>query len=267
MNTALPDDPAALLAALRPHVAHALVTTDFDGTLAPLQVDPEDSRAVPGTIEALTALTRRGATVAVVTGRDARTVVRLGGLDAVPGIVVAGVYGAETWCAGELLTPDTPAAVEALRDRLPATLADVPADPAVWVEDKRLSLVVHARKADDPVAALAAIREPVTALGEELGFEVHPGSGVLELRLPGFDKAGAIERLVADRPPSAVLYLGDDLGDLPAFAEIVRLRERGVPAWSVAVEASAVPEAVAAADVRVPDADAAVALLTALAQD
>ena len=77
--------PASWSTAFAPHLAGALVATDFDGTLAPLVPDPEASRPVHGAIEALTALAARGAQVAVITGRDARTVVRLGGLDAVPG--------------------------------------------------------------------------------------------------------------------------------------------------------------------------------------
>ncbi|WP_460603498.1 trehalose-phosphatase [Jatrophihabitans fulvus] len=255
-------DADELAAALRPHLDGALIATDFDGTLAPLQPDPEDSRPVAGTVEALTALSVAGAQVAVVTGRDARTVVRLGGLDAVPGLVVAGVYGAETWRDGELTTPDTPEAIEALRERLPRVLDD--ADPAVWIEDKRLSLVVHARRATDPAAALEALTQPVSAVADELGFEVHPGSGVIELRLPGFDKAGAVASLIEWRHPTCALFLGDDLGDVPALEEMQRLRSSGTPAWAVAVASSGVAEASAAADVVVPDADAAVALLSAL---
>jgi trehalose 6-phosphate phosphatase len=104
----------------------------------------------------------------------------------------------------------------------------------------------------------------VTELGTELGFEVHPGSQVLELRLPGYDKAGALARLAEDRP--AALFLGDDLGDLPAFEEIRRLRKAGVVAYSVAVRSSRVAELDGAADVDVPDAAAAVELLRALGE-
>lgn len=255
-------DPSELIAAVRPLVSGALITTDFDGTLAPLMPDPEQSRPSPGAIDALTGLTSAGARVAVVTGRDARTVVRLGGLDAVPGIFVSGLYGVESWSDGDLTTPPTPEAIERLRERLPEVLTD--ADPAVWIEDKRLSLVVHARRAADPQAALDALAPAVSALADELGFEVHPGSGVLELRLPGWDKGGAIARLVAEQRPTCVLYLGDDLGDLPAFAEIGRLREAGIPAWGIAVVSSAVAEVAQVADVRLPDAAAAVELLRAL---
>lgn len=253
-------DAAGIVAALRPQLAGALVATDFDGTLAPLVPDPERSRPVPGTVEALTALAGRGAQVAVITGRDARTVLRLGGLAAVPGVVVAGLYGMETWQDGTLSTPDTPEAIDRLRERLPAVLER--GDPDVWLEDKRLSLVVHARKAADPDAALAALHEPVANLAAELGFEVHPGSDVLELRLPGYDKAGALARLAADH--EAVLFLGDDLGDLPAFGEVRRLRDSGRTAYGVGVRSSNVAELDGAADAYVEDPVAAVALLTEL---
>ena len=148
-----------------------------------------------------------------------------------------------------------------VRERLPQTLQG--ADPDIWIEDKRLSLVVHARRSGDPAAALAAVEEPVSTLGGELGLEVHPGSGVLELRLPGIDKAGALGRLAEGR--TAALYLGDDLGDLPAFDRIRELRDGGLPAWSVAVLESGVEGVGEAADVTVPDAVAAAELLRSLA--
>ena len=258
-------DPAELIENLRPLLAGALVATDFDGTLSPLTVDPGDSRAVPGTVEALRGLVDAGARVAVITGRDARTVLRLGGLDAVPGLSVAGMYGIETWTAGELTTPPVPSSVEALRTRLPGVLNESGADPAVWIEDKRLSLVVHARKASDPDAALAGIADAVTSLATDLGLETHPGSQVLELRVPGFDKSAALRRMVDERPPTAVLWLGDDLGDLPAFDEIHRLRDEGTPAWSVGVLSSGAEGIADAADVTVADPAAVVDLLTTLA--
>ncbi len=254
-------DVDELLAGFRPLLRGALVATDFDGTLAPLTRDPEDSRAVAGAVDALTRLTRLGARVAVITGRDARTVLRLGALETVPGLTVAGMYGIETWTAGELTTPETPPTITALRDRLPAVLAD--GDPDIWIEDKRLSLVVHARRAADPDAALAGVEAGVRALADELALEVHPGSQVLELRLPGYDKAAALARLAVGA--GAVVYLGDDLGDLPAFAEIGRLRAAGVPAWSVGVLSSGVRGIAEAVDVTLPDPDATVQLLERLA--
>lgn len=253
-------DASELIAALRPVVSDTLIATDFDGTLAPLATDPQDSRPVAGAVQTLRSLAERGARVAVITGRDARTALRLGGLDHVPGITVAGLYGLETWTDGQLSTMDEPESIARLRERLPAVVTA--GDPDVWIEDKRLSLVVHARRAADPDAALAQLRAAVEALGAELGLEVHPGADVLELRLPGYDKAGVLTRLVGDL--RSVLFLGDDVGDLPAFEEIRRMRAAGVTAYGVGVLSSGVSGIESAADVHVPDPDAAADLLAQL---
>jgi trehalose 6-phosphate phosphatase len=256
-------DITALVAALRGPLEHGLVAVDFDGTLAPIVPDPADSRPAPGAVEALRALAERGTRIAVITGRDVQTVVGLGGLDAIPGIVVEGLYGAERWHDGVLTTLPEPDELHRLRAELPAVVA--PGDPQLWIEDKRLSLVVHGRKAADPEAALDTVRHEVTELGERLGLDVHPGRGVLELRLPGYDKGGALRQLVAEAKPTAVLFIGDDVGDVPAFEAVTELRTAGVIAYGVAVaSAEAAPEVAAAADVRVDGPAGVVALLQAL---
>jgi trehalose 6-phosphate phosphatase len=253
-----------VIAAARTALPKLIVAVDFDGTLAPLMPDPEQSRPVSGALESLIRLADIGAQIAVITGRDALTALRLGGFDAVPGIVVAGLYGAETWTDAGLASLPTPTSMELLRERLPFALADT--DPLLWIEDKRLSLVVHARRTADPVAALSAVRGAVQAAADEVGAEVHPGSDVLELRMPGYDKGGALARIAATRPGAAVLYLGDDLGDLPAFAEVTVLRAAGRVAYAVGVASSGVAEVLAAADLSVASAVEATALLSAVAQ-
>lgn len=242
-------EPDAVVAAVRAALPDVLLAVDFDGTLAPLVPDPQRSRPVPGTVDALSAVARRGAQVAVITGRDAATVVRLGGMARVPGLIVAGLYGIETWHDGVLDTPDIPGAIEAARARLPGLLAANHADPLVWIEDKRLSLVVHGRRAADPDAALAPLRAPIQALADDLGLEMHPGRDVLELRVPGFDKAGALLRLAGDR--AGVLFAGDDLGDVPAFTAVAELRRSGRAAYGIAVLSSGVAGAAEAADAHV----------------
>jgi len=244
----------------------SLIALDFDGTLAPIVVDPESSRPLPGAIEALADLAAAGAQIAIITGRDAETVVRLGGLVAVPSIVVAGLYGVQTWIGGTLSTPPVPAEIEALRARLPGAIAG--GDPALWIEDKGLSLVVHARRADDSTVALDQVRSRVAALAGDLDLEVHPGRDVLELRVPGFDKGIALRALVEKFSPRAVLFAGDDLGDLPAFAEIARLRDAGLTAFAIGADSVEVPqltESVGTVDLVVDGPHGVLALLRALA--
>jgi trehalose 6-phosphate phosphatase len=257
-------DLPGIVAAVRPQLAQALVALDFDGTLAPIVPDPADSRPLPGVLDALGRLAGAGAQVAVVTGRDARTAVDLGGFDAVPGLIVEGLYGLETWHDGTLETPRTPDVVETLRSRLPAAIAA--GDDALWIEDKRLSLVVHGRLAADPEAALDPVREPVATLAGELGLEVHPGRGVIELRLPGYDKAGALRRLVERCAPRVVLYAGDDLGDLPALLAVRELRAEGLAAYAIGAGSAEVPEIADAADVLVDGPPGVLELLRDLAR-
>lgn len=244
MDVALPERVAQVAAVLRATLPDLLVALDFDGTLAPIVTDPATARPLPGTAEALRALTAAGATVAVITGRDARTVLELSGFDTVPGLLVAGLYGAESWQDGELQTMPDPPAIDDARARLRELVAARSDDPGVWVEDKRLSLVVHARTAAAPERQIAALRPALAELAGELGLELHDGKHVLELRLPGLDKGGVLDTLVARGDPRGVLFAGDDLGDLPAYASIRRLRDGGRVAWSVVSAGDEAPDPV-----------------------
>jgi trehalose 6-phosphate phosphatase len=222
----------AALAAVLAEPARAVVAIDFDGTLAPIVPRPEDARPAPGAVEALTALGDRVGCCAVVSGRAALDVVTLGGLDGVPRLQVLGHYGLQRWADGRLDSPDPEPGVDEARRRLAELLADAP--EGVHVEDKEHSLVVHTRPAADPAGALAGLTEPVQRLAAECGLEVVPGRMVLELRPEGVDKGHAVRTLAAERGAGSVMYLGDDLGDLPAYDAVAALRADGTPGLAVA---------------------------------
>ena len=260
INDVVDQQQTELVATMREHLAGALVAVDFDGTLAPIVPDPADSRPARGAIEVLGALSRAGAQVVIITGRDAETVVRLGGLDAVPGLRVAGLYGLETWHDGNLVSPDEPESIRSLREQLPAVVAEH-GMPGVRVEDKGLSLVVHTRRSADPQGALATLRPPVARLAHELGLEAKDGRNVIELRLPGYDKGGVLRNVIREVDPAAMLYAGDDLGDLPAFAVVAQARAAGRAAWRVGVVSAEFPELGEHIDVAVTSPEKLVALL------
>jgi trehalose 6-phosphate phosphatase len=251
----------ALLAA----PARALIGTDFDGTLAPIVPDPQAARALPGAAPALARLARAVGTVAVITGRPAAEAVRYGGLDAVPGLIVLGHYGGQRWQDGQLTGPGSPPAIAAARQALPGLLERAGADAGTWVEDKELALAVHTRRAADPEAALRRLAAPLTDLAAGLGLAAEPGRLVIELRLPGTDKGAALTGLVAERGAGSVLFCGDDLGDLPAFAAVRELRAAGLPGCAAASASPESPQVAAAADLVVEGPEGIVALLAALA--
>jgi trehalose 6-phosphate phosphatase len=257
------DAGRAGLAALLAAPGRALVAADFDGTLAPIVTDPARSRLVDGGLPVLRRLAGAVGTLAVVTGRPAAGAVALGGLDQVPGLLVAGQYGAERWQDGTLTTPEPPPAIAAVRAELPAALAGAP--EGVWVEDKGLSLVVHTRPAADPDAALTALTEPVQALAARHGIVAQPGRMVLEIRGMDDDKGQALRRLVAERRPAAILFAGDDLGDLPAFAAVEELRAHGLPGLTVASRSPEVSAVSDRADLSVDGPEGVIALFDWLA--
>ncbi|MFF7238352.1 trehalose-phosphatase [Streptomyces collinus] len=260
------DGLAALLA--RPRTA--VIGLDFDGTLAPIVADPEQARAHPEAVPALAALAPRVASVAVVTGRPAEVAVRHGGFADVPGLehlVVLGHYGAERWQAatGELTAPPPHPGVAAVRAELPGLLDRTGAGQGTWIEEKGRAVAVHTRRARDPQAAFDALRGPLTDLATRHGLIVEPGRLVLELRPPGMDKGVALLDHVRATGAGAVLYAGDDLGDLPAFAAVEKLRSDGVPGLLVCSGSTEVTELAERADLVVNGPEGVVGLLRGLA--
>jgi trehalose 6-phosphate phosphatase len=168
----------------------------------------------------------------VVTGRAAGELIALARLDMVPGLRVLGHYGMEEWYDGELQSPDPSPAIDEARMLLRPLLARAPA--GVHVEDKRHSLVVHTRPAADPAGTLGRLTPALEHLAAELGLEVAPGRMVLELRPAGVDKGVAVRRVLAECSAAAVMYVGDDLGDLAAFDAVEAARVNGVAGLTVA---------------------------------
>ncbi|MEU2156527.1 trehalose-phosphatase [Streptomyces sp. NPDC019396] len=247
-----------------------VVALDFDGTLAEIVPDPEQARAHPGAVPALSALSPRVASVAVLTGRPAGVAVRYGGFAGVPGLehlVVLGHYGAERWDAvsGEVHAPAPDPGVDAVRAELPGVLAAVGAREGTWIEDKGRAVAVHTRRADDPEGAFEALRAPIAELAARHGLIVEPGRLVLEVRPPGVDKGVALTEYVQEKRAGAVLYAGDDLGDLAAYAAVEKLRSDGVPGLLLA-SGTEVPALAERADLVLSGPAALVGFLAALAE-
>ena len=248
------------LAEFRERLPRALIALDFDGTVSPIVRDPGRARPVDGAHQALQRLAAAGATIAVVTGRDARTAVELSGFGTIDGLVVSGLHGAELWQGGRLTTQDEPEGMAALRAELPPLLSEV--DPGIWLEDKRLSLVVHTRRAAEPEAALLAVRQEVTERASRSGLQVVDGKFVLEIRIPGLSKADAIAELLTG-DITAALFAGDDHGDLPAF-EAVHAWSRRTGNPGIAVAVGDVDEVRRAADIQLAEPADLAALLAGL---
>lgn len=252
---------AELVAWLAAEPARSGLYLDFDGTLAPIVSDPRSSRMGEGVDSVLAELAIRLGLVAVVSGRPAAFLAERA---AVPGVRLLGLYGLEEWRDGSLrVRPEVTRwhdkVVEATR-RLAAAFAGV---EGVYVEGKGLAVAVHWRNAADRVAAETAVIGVVAEIADATGLAREAGKFVEELRPPvAWDKGATVTATAAEANLARVTYIGDDLGDLPAFAAVRTLGGLAI----VVDQGSETPgDLLAAADLRLAGSEAVSELLAALA--
>ena len=254
------------LAAIVADPGRALIALDFDGTLAPIVSEPSAARPHPDVPPALRRLATGVGTLAIITGRPAPVAVELGGFADIPGLIVIGHHGFERWEGGQLTSPPPPPQVAAARTRLPGALAAARAPEGTRIEDKGHALVVHVRRTADPQAALARLTGPMAEFAADTGLDCQPGRMVIELRPPGINKGTALTALIAERDPAAVLFAGDDLGDLPAFEAVRAARAAGRKGVAVCSASDEVTALAAHADLVLDGPKEVAALLAALAE-
>jgi trehalose 6-phosphate phosphatase len=213
------DLPADLLSALTTAAAtpRLLVTSDFDGTLAPIVDNPADARPLPDAAQALAALADRDSTdVALISGRALDVLRELSGAPSTVHLV--GSHGAE-FDKGFAHPVNT-----ALLDRITDELRDIAAKhPGVTVETKPASVALHVRNAS-PAHGEAALQEAREA---SRPWDAHPteGKAVLEFAVVTTDKGEAVDILREQCDATAVVFFGDDVTDEKAFR---RMRESDV---------------------------------------
>jgi trehalose 6-phosphate phosphatase len=256
--------------------SRAVVALDFDGTLSPIVDDPTQAYIHPDAGEVLLALADKVLAVAVVTGRPARQVVALGGLEKVGDALAArgkelyvfGQYGNERWSSSDrrIVGPRPPAGLARFLGELPGLLRDAGAAEA-YVEDKGLAVAVHTRRLPDPDGAFQRLLPPLRRLAAEHDLVLEPGKQVIEVRAGGMDKGRVVDKLVDDLHARAVLFAGDDLGDVEAFESVTAWAKDGLATllvYSASTEESAL---VPLSDVVVPGPDGVLDLLRRLAAD
>jgi len=261
--------PAPVRSAVIADPAGTLLALDFDGTLAHIVDDPTQAYAHERSVAALARLGRVLGQVAIVTGRPVRQALELGGFDGVEGLerlVIWGQYGAEQWDAAtsETIEPDRPEPISRLADELPGWLEQRGAGH-VRIEDKGLAIAVHTRGIDPGL--LDELSQPLSDLAADLGLVVEPGRQVVELRAPGSDKGDAVRALASRLGARQVIFAGDDLGDLPAFAAVEELRESGLGGLLICSASTEQDALVARADIVLDGPDAVADWLEALADE
>lgn len=218
-------------------LAQTVICLDFDGTLAPIVEDPSEAVIHPGAADVLADLGGRCRAVAVVTGRPARQVLALGELEEVGAriaetggrLLVLGQYGNERWSTDDprVRSPRPPRGLASLMSELPSLLADAGATDA-HLEEKGLAVAVHTRRLAEPNEALGRLTPLLARAAQRHGLVLEPGRMVVEVRAPGMDKGAAVRQLQKELRADAMVFVGDDLGDLQAFEAVRALRRGGM---------------------------------------
>jgi len=195
--------------------APLLVALDFDGTLAPLEDDPELSRMIPPARAALDCLVDvPGVTIAIVTGRAIESIMRVGDPD--PRWWLVGSHGIEVVAPEERADYQTPDIVPA--DLLEGFASVVAQFPGARLERKPFGLSVHTRGVDPVIAAAAEASARDFFLNWAGDVLIRPGHGIVEGALRTSTKGDGIEAVRLALGASATLFAGDDVTDEDGFA-------------------------------------------------
>jgi trehalose 6-phosphate phosphatase len=191
--------------------SRVLIALDFDGTLAPIRLDPATVALGPRTRQLLGEVAGLYPT-AVISGRARKDVAaRLGGL---PLYAVIGNHGMEP-AGNSSGKPGTVHRTEVAR-WIVRLHRDLDGHPGIEIENKGLSVAIHYRRCRNQQQALAAITASVARLGplRPLG-----GKCVLNVLPRGaVHKGDALLGLVARAGCEKAIYVGDDDTDEDVFS-------------------------------------------------
>jgi trehalose-phosphatase len=211
-------DLEGFMARVRSAPARVLML-DYDGTLAPFQVDPSRATPYPGVVPLLDGIMDAGCTrLVIVSGRWTQDLIPLLGLKRLPEL-----WGSHGWerlqAGGDYDAPRIRPQALAPLATADEWIARIEACGA-RVERKPAGIAFHWRGLPDPriaqIRGLLFDQWPDLARTHELTW--HDFDGGIELRVAGRDKGDVVRTLAAEAGPGAALaYLGDDLTDEDAF--------------------------------------------------
>ena len=216
-----PDIDLELFYHRRNGVSQKALLLDYDGTLAPFRIEPNEAEPYPGIREILNRIMRLpDVRLVIITGRWTKDLIPLLQLERQPEIW--GSHGLER------LNPDGSYEIESMDEQHLDGL--VAADE--WIEEVGLSsrcekkpgcLAIHWRGLDKKkVKEIRNVVEPRwSTLAQTWQLSLQEFDGGLELRVPARDKGDAVRTILQEMNQDAVAaYLGDDLTDEYAFRAI-----------------------------------------------
>jgi trehalose 6-phosphate phosphatase len=216
--------------------------TDFDGTLSEIVQVPSEARPLEGVTELLARLARSYRVVAVVSGRSAAELLEWLGTE----VEIWGTHGVERTRDGEVELSSEAAPYQELMARVAEEARSAMEEAGLegaTVEDKRVVLGLHYRQASDRGGAQRALERLAADLASRHNLVVATGKASFELRPPvELSKRAVLERRARELELTAAAFVGDDVGDLPAYDALDALGDEGLATLRVAVDSEEAPE-------------------------
>lgn len=201
--------PAGLFSIQQMASLPSVLIFDLDGTLAPLVSHFSDARVPLHTARLLTFLSRLWP-IAVVTGRSVKDAEQRLGFT--PDYLF-GNHGAER--AGQPASANLSERLNTFRHVLHQYAVAMAARKVV-LEDKGISLALHYRQSDNPVATCAWLHELVDSVPTDVvATDGHKVVNILQPHAP--DKGDALKVIMQDSHAVSALVVGDDDNDESAF--------------------------------------------------
>lgn len=196
----------------------AQLLLDYDGTLAPFQVDRDKAHPYPGIIPILDRIIQAGRTrVSIVSGRPITEIQRL--LSPLQNLEIWGAHGLEHVSSNGVyecasIEPEVLSILQQAEDWLRQSgLLSI-------AEIKPGGIAVHCRgmAAMEAENILGRIQSGWSRFSGSPSIKVLSFDGGIELRTAHPDKGDAINAILVNTDPTAVVaFLGDDLTDEDAF--------------------------------------------------
>ena len=200
------------------NASHRVLLLDYDGTLAPFQIERDKAFPYPGVRETLEKLQSSGQTrLIIVSGRAVADILPLLGLKNIPEI-----WGSHGF---ERRLPDGSIQIQEIDPVSRQSLEKAYA----WIkkygygndcEIKPASLAFHWRRREknERVYLETKARNAWAPFTKDGNLSIHPFDGGLELRYDSYHKGKAVKQILAEYGSEIVVaYLGDDLTDEDAF--------------------------------------------------
>jgi trehalose-phosphatase len=190
----------------------SLLFLDYDGTLAPFQIDPKKASPYPGVMEKLQEIVDKGnTTLVIVSGRKLTDLLPFICLNPIPELW--GSHGSERFIKGKM---------SLFKEIEPIQKEGLEFGKKVWerCEIKPTSIALHWRGMDEKEKRVleAKIRGNWEGIAERHHLEIHQFDGGLELRAIGINKGEVVSTVLKEHPEvKAIAYLGDDATDEEAF--------------------------------------------------